>query len=195
MTSPSASKFASDFSQNLLFLVLWNLANTLPWLAMGLVYQALPSGALAWLVACLLVGISQWLILQRYIANIGNWPLATLAGGIIGFTGFSTYIFAMIVTPLLCGLSVGIAQWFVLKHKLTGAFWWIVSTTVGALIGLSAGYILAPLFTARFGNATEHTIFAAGIVIEIVSSLVTGCTMLWLLKRNANRKAVQDRSS
>jgi len=84
---------------------------------------------------------------------------------------------------------VGIAQWLVLRHKLTGAFWWILATAGGGLIGVGTFYTL-PGIDPSSNSSLEQSIFLIGIVIEILGSLVTGCTMLWLLKRNANRKAV-----
>jgi hypothetical protein len=184
--------------QSLLFLLLWSLANTVPWLATGLLYYFLPiGGALAWLFACLSVGIAQWLVLQRYISGLGQWPIATFIGGLLGYTGFAASILAALIVPLGTGLSVGIAQWFVLRHKLTGAFWWIFATTLGAIVGLGLGYILPtdmiPTSIKVSYGSIEQTIYRVGIIIEIASSLITGGTMLWLLNRNANRKAVIDR--
>ncbi len=190
MTSDSAPLRSSMFLKNGIFLVTWTLANTLPWLSMWLVYQAWPISGLAWFVACVLVGIAQWLVLQRHIANIDQWALATCLGGIVGFSGFATYVFAMFVTPPLCGLAVGIAQWLVLRRKLTGAFWWIVATTVGALAGIVMCYPFSALTGGLYSAHLEQIIFSLGIVVEVTSSIITGLAMLWLLKRNANRKVV-----
>lgn len=190
----SSSLRAHSALQGLGFLVVWNLANTLPWLAAGVVYHTFfPIGALAWMLACLGVGVAQWLVLQRYISGIGQWPLATLVGGIIGYAGFAGFILSMFLVPLLTGIAVGVGQWIVLKHKLTAAFWWIVATTVGAIVGLGLGYLMPSLIPIyEFNGGMENTVFTMGIGVEIGSSLITGCTMLWLLKRNANRKAVLD---
>jgi hypothetical protein len=178
--------------QGLGFLVGWNLANTLPWLAAGAVYRTfLPIGALAWMLACLGVGVAQWLVLQRYISGIGQWPLATFVGGIIGYAGFAGFFLGIFLVPLLTGIAVGVGQWMVLKHKLTAAFWWIVATTAGAIVGLVVGYLTASLIpTYDYNGGIENTVFVIGIGVEIGSSLITGCAMLRLLKRNANRKAV-----
>ncbi len=177
--------------QSIRFLVLWNLANTLPWIAAGMVYRyLLPITPLAWVCACLFVGFAQWLVLQRYIAGIQQWAVATFLGGIIGFMGFAASILATVVVPLLTGIAVGIAQWLVLRHKLTAAFWWIVATTVGAIVGMALGYLGPSLFSFSASNAIENTVFVVGVGIQVGSSLVTGVTMLWLLRRNANRKSV-----
>jgi len=179
---------ASSILQDLLFLLLWNLANTLPWLATGIVYHYLPIGALAWLFACLFVGIAQWFVLQRYIDGLEQWVFATLIGGLLGFIGFATVILAALIVPLGTGFAVGVAQWSVLRHKIKGAFWWVVATSIGALLGLGLGYILPSFVNFSDSGSIELTVFNVGIYIEMVSSVVTGCTMLWLLKRDINRK-------
>jgi len=191
----SSSLRTSSLSQSLLFLVVWNLANTLPWLAAGLFYHYwIAVGGLAWLLACLLVAIAQWLVLERYISGLNQWAIATLIGGIIGASGFAAFILAAFVVPVLTGLAVGIAQWMVLRHKLTAAFWWVFATTTGAIVGLVVGYTMPNFISLSDSNTIENTVFSVGIGIEISSSLITGCTMLWLLKRNANRKSVSERS-
>lgn len=191
MATSSPPLHSASVLHKLVFLVMWNLANTLPWLAMGALYRyVFPVGIVAWIFACLFVGVAQWAVLRRYISGLNQWALATLVGGIIGYAGFSAYIFAFFVAPLACGLAVGVAQWFVLRHKLTGAFWWIIATVVGAIVGLALGYMMPSILALPGSNEIEQTIFTIGIGIEIGSSLVTGCAMLWLLKRNANRKSV-----
>ncbi len=196
MTIPPQSDLPlSKYSivQKLGFFVLWAIANVAPWLSLWVFYRFLPVGSLLWFVAATLVGLAQWLVLQQFLRNVGGWAIATLLGATIGFMGFAAFILSMWVVPLLTGMAVGIGQWQVLRRKLTGAGWWVVANLLGAIVGLGV-YFVVPIYPGSFSSNSgqlEHTVFAMGIVIEIVSSIFTGGTMLWLMERNANRRVVR----
>lgn len=195
MTIPpqsDAPQSQRPLAQKIEFLVLWVLANVVPWLSLWVFYRFLPVGSLLWFVAATLVGLAQWLVLRLFLSNIGGWAIATLLGATIGFAGFAAFLLSMWVVPILTGIAVGVGQWQVLRRKLTGAKWWIVANLLGAIVGLAV-YFIVPIYPGSFSSNSgqlEHTIFAMGIVIESVSSVITGLTMLWLLDRNANRRVV-----
>lgn len=176
--------------QNLLFVLLWVLANTLPWAVLWVPYRTfsfLP-GPVVWCLLCALIGIAQWLLLRQRIASLRWWPIATLIGAGIGSLGFLTFIFAMFVAPMTMGIGVGVAQWTLLRNKFTNAFWWIAGTTGGALIGLVLSYIVFSSGSGIYSSDLEALIFKMVGVIEVSSSLVTGNVMLTLLKQNAAQK-------
>jgi hypothetical protein len=68
-----------------------------------------------------------------------QWVVATAAGWfVIHSLAFSSLFWA--------GLSVlGVAQWAVLRNRITRAGWWVVVTPLGLLVGISLGGILGGL--------------------------------------------------
>lgn len=79
------------------------------------------------------VGIAQWLVLKKIFHGSGWWVLATIAGWLVGFSLVSVFNTPELFNVVLFGLSVGIAQWFVLRQRVSGAGWWVIAT-IGAII-------------------------------------------------------------
>ncbi len=52
---------------------------------------------------------------------------------------------AMVGTPIvlsIVGLSLGTAQWPIIRRHLSSSWWWVVVSALGMAVGLSAGVIL-----------------------------------------------------
>jgi hypothetical protein len=63
------------------------------------------------------------------------WTLATtIAGAIVG--ALEALGFELVATIFFTGLSIGAAQWLVLRQHIPKAFWWIVVSTLGWTLGL-----------------------------------------------------------
>ena len=82
------------------------------------------------------------------------WTLATAAGWLVGFLLID-------VSPLgesSFGLTIGIAQWLILRSKIPNAYWWILATAVGWIIGrlLAIGF-----FPPEYGILAGSAIGAA----------------------------------
>jgi hypothetical protein len=109
------------------------MATTLGWFLGGLTpgFPIITSG--------LLVGIFQWLVLQRRIDKSWRWVVATFIGWTAGFL----IVFFGIPQPLLnvdgfvIGLTTGFAQWTILRGELHWSGWWIIFSIVGWTTGLT----------------------------------------------------------
>lgn len=69
------------------------------------------------------------------------WTLATAAGWLVGF-------FLIDGSPLGesgIGLTIGIAQWVVLRSRIPNAYWWILATAAGWIAGRLIALGLFPL--------------------------------------------------
>ena len=72
----------------------------------------------------LFVGLAQWVVLRRYFSQAGWWILASAAGWIAGWVIITSGLivspggglFTAIVSGAAFGLTVGVAQWFVLRR-------------------------------------------------------------------------------
>jgi len=85
------------------------------------------------------LGILQWLVLQHYIPNAWRWIPATILGWVSG----STLI--LVVLPqgmdffagMILGITIGVAQWFIMRREVCWAEWWIVINVVAWTTGMA----------------------------------------------------------
>jgi len=127
----------------------------------------------------LITGLSQYLLLRRYLAKMGWWVAATFLGWIlpfiilqlvftvfqIGQTNFAIILRTSIF--FLMGGLLGLIQWIVLRKKIQFAGWWILAN--------SLGWGLAILITS--GNISNPL---ANLMVALLPPLVT-CVALWVL--------------
>jgi len=82
----------------------------------------------------LLTGILQYVLLRRYLPRMGWWVLATTGGWLLGLLLFLITIekgfLNLGLMFLVMGLAIGIAQWLLLRRRLTQAGWWIAANVV-----------------------------------------------------------------
>jgi hypothetical protein len=66
------------------------------------------------------------------------------------------------------GIALGIMQWFILQHRIHKAWWWIIATTAGWLLGSTVIISLVPVGMD----------FLAGVILGITTG-----TAQWLVLR------------
>jgi len=86
----------------------------------------------------LLTGAVQYGLLRRILPRMGWWVLATAGGWLLGMFLVAAFIRLhwmgradLDLTLVLMGLSIGFAQWLVLRRRLPGAGWWLVASLLG----------------------------------------------------------------
>jgi len=113
------------------------MATTLGWFLGGLI-----SSPLTIVISGFLVGIFQWLVLQGRIARPWRWIISSFCGWTIGY--FITFYGILrefeVFDGAIIGLTVGIAQWVILRSELSWTGWWIIFN----IIGWTTGLILLP---------------------------------------------------
>jgi len=106
----------------------------------------------------LLTGLLQYGLLRRYLPRMGYWIPATLLGWSLGLLLSFGLLWARVtlrtaealneswvmnVSFILLGLSIGLAQWLLLRRRLPRTGWWIVvNVGVWSLIALITGETL-----------------------------------------------------
>ena len=136
----------------------WIMATTLGWLIGSIFFIGIPvvmSGAT--------ISALQWAILHQRIHKAWRWAVYSSAGWIVGYILFvilHASNMGVLAGPLI-GLTVGIAQWTVLRKELNWAGWWVIISimawttginlmpgllTSGALPGALTGFTLVILF-------------------------------------------------
>ena len=130
------------------------------------------------------VGVLQWLVLRRRISGMGWWVLTSAAGGLIlpaAFEGLSqsleSYGLPLGWTGVVAlgGAVTGTLQWLVLRGQVSRAGWWVLASTVGWGLGMTA----AIAFSWGVGDSD----FRALVVTGAVLGAVTGGVLVWLLRQ------------
>lgn len=132
-------------------------------------------GALGFAAAGGVAGLIQWLALPDRFVKGSWWVWASILGWGLGFAAL-WYLFIGDYNPLLAGLAggliVGLVQWFEMRARVKNATWWLLANLLGWALGFWIGEYLGSSIHAVVGFP----------VFGIIVGLVTGGTMVWLLK-------------
>lgn len=98
-------------------------------------------GAFAGLIAGVVIGLVQWLVLRQVIPLPVGWVLGAalgMAAGMatgIAFFGTSTEGNGLLLRALLTGLTIGVAQWLILRAQIPASGWWVGVIAIGWAAG------------------------------------------------------------
>jgi hypothetical protein len=130
-------------------------------------------------IAGLLTGVLQYALLRRYLPRMGWWVPATLVGWSLGYlliaipgrVGWTDALLKNIdLMFLVMGLSIGLAQWLLLRGRLPLAGGWIAANILG--------WGLLRLVTS------DNSVGQLGLlVIGLVPACTTAATLAWLMDR------------
>jgi hypothetical protein len=131
------------------------------------------------------VGVLQWLVLRRRVSGVGWWVLASVAGGYgifqAGFDGYGASLEMSYGSLLgwsgvvaLGGAVTGTLQWLILRGQVSQAGWWVLASTVGWGLGMTAAIAFS------WGGASD---FLAWGGTAAVLGAVTGGALVWLLRQ------------
>lgn len=112
----------------------WIMATTLGWI---LGRFLLPN--LAFVMIGITMGILQWFVLRGHIHKAWRWIIAT----VFGWTAGSTLILFLVadgmefLAGVILGITVGTAQWLILRREFHWHGWWIVINVVAWTTGMA----------------------------------------------------------
>jgi hypothetical protein len=127
------------------------------------------------------IGIAQGLVLRRRIGSTGWWVLVSSVGFGVGkaageavANGMPTAV-AHGLSGAVIGVSVGVAQWLVLRRHVSRAKWWVVTTIAAWAVGWS----LISLAEDSAGLSTLM-IYVVGGIGAALAGIITGTALIWL---------------
>jgi hypothetical protein len=170
--------------------ILWLAANVVPWwLGCALLHPLgtvtggieLPMVLVAWGITCALVGMTQAWVLKQRLSGMKWWPVATVLGGTIAFLGFFTFWGAPFVTGGIW--SCPMADF---TPSVPKAWLWILAQILAAIAGVGAA-LLTPV-DFMMGDF-HHSFLVMGTAVEVAASLVTGSTLIFLLRQGQNLRS------
>jgi hypothetical protein len=132
------------------------------------------------------LGVAQWLVLRKKVADIGLWVPITIAVWVIfwsmnfaGLFGEGQGVTGKLIEGIghggLLGALTGAGQWFVLRSKLQKASSWILVSALSWAIGASTGDTIQVIL--------QTDIPLELIIAILLSSALTGAGMVWLMRQ------------
>ncbi len=119
--------------------------------------NSIQNAILAGLITGAVIGLAQWLVLRQAFDLSPLWIVATaigMAAGLAfgtGVLGTETVGTSLLIRAVITGLTIGLAQWLLLRMHIPANGWWIVVIAVGWVIGWfttrAVGVDLTPLWT------------------------------------------------
>lgn len=164
-----------DFDWALVFY--WMTTTTAGWLFGWLLWPAL-----ALVMAGVLAGAGQCVVLVHRIPRAWRWILATAVGWLAGVLMVVFAAGAGILAGLVIGAFTGTAQWLLLRKEVHWAGWWIAVSSLAWATSIT----LAP--------EPESVLLPAVVLSGVMPALITGIT-LELLLRAPKPPAEQDQDA
>ena len=135
-----------------------------------------------------LIGLTQWIVLRRFLTATSDW---ILAGGTSWAVGYMLglfliqnipTVFAGIAGYLLFGAIVALVQWPLLRREIPHLLVWIIASSIGWAVGFWASQAVLPLFfTGKLiAPAVSTTVIA--VTSGLVAGAITGIALIWIVR-------------
>jgi hypothetical protein len=141
-------------------------------------------------VAGILIGFAQWIVLRQYVTASSDW---IWAGGAAWAAGYALGLLLMLNLPstfvggiigsLLFGIIVAAVQWPVFRREIPNAWMWVLSNAVGWTAGfLASQLVLIPFSGESAIDPAVSTALIAGST-GLVAGAITGLALVWIVRR------------
>jgi hypothetical protein len=147
------------------------------------------------------LGYAQWLVLRQYLPQVArrDWMRATALAAVVGYAigvlpstigsnlaqiNLAILIVAGGVLGIIFLVSIGFAQWLVLRQVVQHAGQWIVANAIAWPLGVAVPFIGMALVPDGAPTAVWiATGIVSGILMGVVVGAVTGSVLVWILRR------------
>lgn len=142
------------------------------------------------LLAGVLIGFSQWIVLRYYLTTSSDWipagGAAWAAGyalGLLIIQNLSNTIFGGIGAYLLFGAIVALIQWQMLQREIPSLLGWVLINMGGWAAGLWASQVVLNLFFRQpvIAPAVSTTVIAG--TSGLVAGAITGVALIWIARK------------
>jgi hypothetical protein len=142
------------------------------------------------ILAGLLIGFAQWIVLKRYLTTSADWVLAGGTAWAVGYAlgllliqNLSGTILGGIAAYLLFGAIVALVQWPMLRREIPSALTWLAVNTLAWAAGLWASQAILSLFFKE--PVIEPAVSTAIIATTsgLVAGGITGLALIWIARQ------------
>ena len=169
---------------------------------LGLLLGFLPSGILAEslglglarvispLLAGILIGMGQWLILRDYLTACSQWIPAAGAAWAIGYAA-GIYIFQILppgmgyglLGVILFGLIVGGVQWPILRREVPQILPWLLANVLGWALGFVLSlFVTNSLYATLSGSEFIYSLLSLTLT-GLIAGAVIGLALVWIVRK------------
>src|ERR1700752_4737699 len=142
------------------------------------------------LFAGFLVGLSQWVVLRKYVNKVSDW---ILAAGTSWTVGYALGLFMMngltgtgldgFIGYILFGVIVALVRWPILRREIPNVWMWILANVVGWTAGFYLSQVSLDLL---FDGPTIAPIASTSVlsgVSGLVAGAITGIALIWIVRK------------
>lgn len=142
------------------------------------------------LLAGILIGLAQWLVLRGYVTASHDWIINHTGGWVIGYMiGFflvqylSRNAIGSIIGFVLFGIIIAVFQYPVLRREIPHVWSWILANIVGWGLGaLVSQFVLAALARSANPSLIGGTVLSTGIT-GLIGGSITGIALIWIVRK------------
>jgi hypothetical protein len=149
-------------------------------LDLGLVRVIVP------LLAGMLVGLLQWIVLRSFLTYSQDWILTGAAGWSVGFAlgliliqFLARSLLGALLGYLLFGALVAVVQWPILRREIPNILPWLVAS----MLGWGAGFFISQLVLVAIANNTLIDPVLASGLVALITGLIAGAITGFALVR------------
>ncbi len=141
------------------------------------------------LIAGVLVGIFQWLVLRNYLEHSEDWILTIgidwglgFALGLVIIQTLNKSLFGAILGYILFGIIIALVQWPVLRREVPHMLTWVLASVIGWAFGsILSQVILNLLVTRNVASQVLSTSIISGFT-GLIAGAITGIALVWIVR-------------
>lgn len=142
------------------------------------------------ILAGILIGYSQWIVLRQYLTSRSRWFLAGgntwavgYALGLLLIQNLSSTFLGGIIAYVLFGTIVALVQWPVLRREIPSTLTWIVVSALGWAAGLWASQLALNLFSNDPVIEPAVSTIVIAVTSGLVAGAITGVALVWIVRQ------------
>jgi len=175
----------------------WTLSTTLGmvvgYLPIALIIQDIELGIariITPLLAGVVIGLAQWIVLRGYITRSYDWILNHAGGWVIGYAIglfvvqlLSSFPLGALVGFVLFGIIVAVFQWPILRREVPNLWFWILANVIAWTLGAFISQSVAASLNQSTGiSLVSNTLITVGVT-GLVAGAITALALIWIVRK------------
>ena len=181
--------------KNSTLLMEWVFANVVAGLLIGAVAVITQFGQL--IAAGPIFGVLQWIVLRKYLDNVGKWFIVTTAGFLLGtILPLGITVLRGVGYQILPWIIGGVFQFMIIRQNLIKSkkkfsLLWIGVSTIGGFVYYPSMSMFNSIFQVI--NLSESTNGLLNYMFgSFVFGIISAFVLLWLINKNVLKNATKE---